>query len=557
MAGPDPGMVVRVAADLTDFERMMAQATAIAAETYQDIAAAAEGAATDQGDVTAAVADSVAAYDKLEAEGVPALRAIDKETEAVGGATDSMAASMTAAGVAIRVVVIAAALVGEALRTAAGWAKDFVVWVGDVSGVTDDATATWAAFKQELGESIAQTGVIKAGYDSLKASILQAFGGDTQAVIRAVTNAVNTIAITAIDVGLVLVEWAGTAARVFGVVKGPIDALTVAINYVVTGFLDGVALMAGAASHLPFVGDDWADVQARVQAYADSWREVRDRTVAQMQADDAMAKGQGAVHAALQTTTDWLVKAKTAMLEANATQHEATAAATAHAAALEKEFAAFDKYQAAHTKYGPEILLQLGQVEKKVQDVGIATAADMDKWAAWESAHTKWGPDLLLKLGTYEKKLIDTTGATDALASSTDVLRSNLKFTADTVADDVTPALDGAERAMLSFSDAMDLVRQGKGTMTGQIPSGPTRRNAFGQPDTDPYGWMWDSWRAQQATWFPNMALADVGNVFQVGAGGATTQNVTVNTVMGDKQEIARIVKEAIADDWRTRGVRA
>jgi len=552
MAGPDPGMVVRVAADISDFERMLGQATAIADAAFQDISAAADGTATDQRDVTAAVADSVAAYDRLEAEGVPALRSLDRETENVGGATDSMTASMTAAGAAIGATIIAAELIGAALRTAAGWAKEFVVWVGDVSGVTDDATAAWEDFKQTLGDSIAQTGVIKAGYDSLKASILQAFGGDTHAAIDRITAAVNAIGIKAVDVALVLVDWAGTAARLFGMVKGPIDALTVAFNYVVTGFLDGVALMAGAASHLPFVGDEWAEVQARISTYADSWREVRDRTVAQMQADDAMTKGQGAVHEALRATTAALVSARDAM--------EAQQTAAAAAAASTQDLATANAGLVEGTGQAVVALYtQNEQLEK------------MDEWNRKIKNSHPFGvlldglTKVLPPLDTVSTKAGDAAAAAfllgDHMSKAAPKL-TGLGQAARDMSDDVrfaTEVVANATQAALSFSDAMDLVQKGQGTMTGQIPTGPTRRNAFGQVDTDPYGWMWDTWRAQQATWFPGMALADVGNVFQVGSGGGstTTQNINVNTVMGDKHEIARLVKEALADDWRSTGVRA
>ena len=310
--------------------------------------------------------------------------------------------------------------------------------------------------------------------------------------------------------------------------------------------------MAGAASHLPFVGAEWADVQTKIGAYADSWRDVRDRTLETMRADDEMAKGQGAVHTALATTKGWLTDMKVAMQE----QEAAAAAATTST----QDLAAANLGLVEGTGQATVALYtQNEQLEK------------MDEWNRKIKNSHPFGvlldglTKVLPPLDTVSTKAGDAAAAAfllgDHMSKAAPKL-TGLGQAAREMSDDVRYAAEvvaNATQAALSFSDAMDLVRTGQGTMTGQIPTGPTRRNAFGQVDTDPYGWMWDTWRAQQATWFPGMALADVGNVFQVGSGGGstTTQTINVNTVMGDKHEIARLVKEALADDWRSTGVRA
>jgi len=45
------------------------------------------------------------------------------------------------------------------------------------------------------------------------------------------------------------------------------------------------------------------------------------------------------------------------------------------------------------------------------------------------------------------------------------------------------------------------------------------------------------------------------GSIVANGAGGASFA-ITVNTVAGDKYEIARVVKQALADEWRSYGGR-
>jgi len=552
MAGSDPGMVVRVAADITDFQRTLQEATAVADATFHEISAAAEGTATDQRDVNAAVTAGVTAYGNLQAEGVPTMHALATETSGAEQETLSLETSLLAAGVAVGV--LGAALIGAGIRQAAEWMKDFSEFVLTSAGVTQDLTDNWKEFKAELATSIQQTGVIKAGYDSLKASILQAFGGDTQGVIAGTTSAVNAIGIKAVDVGMVLVDWAGTAIRLFGMVKGPIDALTVAFNYVVTGFLDGVALMAGAASHLPFVGAEWAEVQTKIGAYADSWREVRDRTLETMRADDEMVKGQGPVHTALATTKGWLTDMKVAMQE----QEAAAAAATTST----QDLAAANLGLVEGT--GEATVALYNQNEQ---------LAKMDDWNRKIKNSHPWG--VLLDGLTKVLPPLDatTTKANDAAAAAflmgDHMSRAAPKLTglgkaAIDMSDDVHFAAEviaDATATTLSWSGAMDLVRQGKGTMTGTIgkPTKPAGMSTmeFQQMQTDPrtweimHGWDWQSPGGTGSTW-------NWLDWQQPGGGGqTTTQNITVNTVMGDKHEIARVVKDALADDWRTTGTRA
>lgn len=441
--------------------------------------------------------------------------------------------------------------------------------------ILQQASVWWADFKKHLGESIERSGVLTAGLRSLKESILAAFGGDEQALIQAVTRFINNVAIAVVDAALVMVEWGKTAASAFGLMKGPIDALTVAINYVVTGFLDGLTKVYEIAAKIPGIGSEYAQTAAQLRTYADSWREVRDRTVEQMHADDEMARGKSRVHDVLNGVTTALVSMKSSMVEASLTTQQATPLTVAHATALDAQttatnataaatrqfnidFAKFNEYQRDHTKYGPEVLISLGQMEKKVQDVGIATDADMRKWHDWEEAHTKRGPEILLGLGTMERKLTDVTKATSDAAGAQEIWNSGLVFSAETIGEELAPAIAKVEQQVLSFSDAMDAVRRGEGTMTGTIgkatkPAGMSEME-FQQMQRDPrtweimHGWDWQSPGGTGSTWAWLDQMAPYPS--------SKTTNINVSTVMGNPNEIARVVKDALASDYRSSGGR-
>jgi hypothetical protein len=128
------------------------------------------------------------------------------------------------------------------------------------------------------------------------------------------------------------------------------------------------------------------------------------------------------------------------------------------------------------------------------------------------------------------------------------------------MSDDVKFAAEVVAKATLSWSEAMDLVRQGQGTMTGQI--GPAQRPP-GISDSE-WALMQNDPRAWEAQHGYDWASTHAGTTGAWSMGGAATtggttvnQSVTVNTVAGDKQAIATVVKDALASDWRSSGVKA
>lgn len=84
--------------------------------------------------------------------------------------------------------------------------------------------------------------------------------------------------------------------------------------------------------------------------------------------------------------------------------------------------------------------------------------------------HQKVLPPLTGLLGNMERKVVE-------LDTSTQALRTNLRFTSQTIAEEMAPAveqvttkMEAAKQAALSWSDAMALVAQGQGSMTATAP---------------------------------------------------------------------------------------
>jgi hypothetical protein len=136
-------------------------------------------------------------------------------------------------------------------------------------------------------------------------------------------------------------------------------------------------------------------------------------------------------------------------------------------------------------------------------------------------------------------------------------MSGDVRFAAETV----ETAAATVQTAALSWSEAMAAVGRGEGTMTGTI--GPAVKPDY-MSNVE-----WDMAQSNPTAWSAiygydwQKGQNSMRNAWSMGSGftGATSgttvnQSVTVNTVAGDKQAIAAVVKDALADDWRTSGVR-
>ena len=175
--------------------------------------------------------------------------------------------------------------------------------------------------------------------------------------------------------------------------------------------------------------------------------------------------------------------------------------------------------------------------------------ADMDEWSR-KIKNTD--PYEYLKQGMT--KTLPPLQAT--AVAMTDVGEKAVKM-----ADDVKFAAEVVQKATLSWSEAMEAVGRGEGTMTGQV--GPATRppgisdQEWALMQNDPrqweliHGFDWDAPHAGTASAW------SMGGAAPAAAGNVQTNHITVNTVAGDKQAIAAVVKDALASDWRSSGVKA
>ena len=181
-----------------------------------------------------------------------------------------------------------------------------------------------------------------------------------------------------------------------------------------------------------------------------------------------------------------------------------------------------------------------------------------------------------------EKQIEDRRRERDAAISAVQEWGQQAVFTLETVQEE---SKETARTLTTSWNDAMDAVRRGQGTMTGSISSpgnvlagkppsqwggiaaemgGVVRFDDYNNPFVDTSGGM----RGSASPSLAHTSYADLekrfGGPFGLSAalmmpftGSGHTTNINVNTVMGDKHEIARVVKDALADDWRSSGQRA
>ena len=502
--GTSPAMVIKVAADIAD-----------AKAAFADVA----GAATDSGET------------------------IQSQFTEISGSAIAMGA-----GIAVMAAEVAGALISMAIDGLQFVADQ--LW--DVIDKAIGATAAFKDFKDELAESIETAGVLKAGLDSLGASLATAFGTDKPGLIRTLTGLINQGAIYVLQFASGLIEVGEVGVRVFGAMKVPLDAIVLAIITVGERFAALNAFLAETAAKLPGVGSAFSGLADTARAGAEQWAGYREEAGRVMQSHIDMAKGQG-------TVLEWTGKVKGAIADATMAMALQQAAAEQAATATQGLADANAGLVEGTGQAAVALYTQNEQLEK------------MDAWSRAIKNNHPFG--VLLDGLTRTKPELEGFGskAADAAAASfllTDHLSKAapkfrelgdaandsagaVKFAAEVIAD--------ASDAALSFSDAMDLVRQGKGTMGGTIgqaskPAGMSNME-FQQMQSDPrtweimHGYDWQSRGGTGSTW----AWLD----WQQPAGrGGNTTNITVNTVAGDKQAIASVVKDALADDWRRQGVK-
>jgi hypothetical protein len=408
--------------------------------------------------------------------------------------------------------------------------------VGEQTAGLDEMVAqaetSWANFKAELGKNISESGVLTTALSTLKTSLMEAFGGDPQTQVQTLTNLFNDGVVAVTELALQVVYFAETLAANFAAAAVPLDKLTLNLSLVVEKFLQWNLTLVETMQAIPGIGTKFDEMAGKAKSSLESVKAWRQEIENSKNSHELAAEGIGTLFTVSQKLKVVLTEVRDATVEANeaakARNETTDYAAIAAGAAAEAEKAA---------------AAALAETNKQL--------ADMDKWSRGIKNNDPWA-----YLGDNFK-----SNTLPALLATPPILKE-VGDSAKGMAEDVRFAAETVQKASVSWTEAMDLVRKGQGTMGGTIGKAV-------KPDTmsdlewqlmqsNPRGWEaqhgydWDS---------PH---AGTTNAWMMGSGftGATSgttvnQSVTVNTVAGDKQAIATVVKDALAADWRSSGVRA
>ena len=477
MAGSNPGMVIKVAADITEAQMALAEVT--------------------------------------------------EATGQVGQAAEETNTSMLALGVGIGV------MAAEAAGALIGLAVDAVQALGrqlwDVIDTALELTDRWHDFKDAVSDSIRESGVLQAGIDALGAALLEAFGGTRAELVRTLATLINRGAIEVLRLLEALIWLGEQGVKGVAALLVPIDAVLFAIAYLAERVVAFETTLVDLAAQVPGIGSKFEGLAESAHEMAAATSAWRDETYNQVQAHQALVRGEGAVFEWSGKVTSAIEAARVAMISQ---QHAADAATTSTTALADANSGLVEGTgEAAVALYNQtEALQKMDDWSRKIKNT--------DPWAYLKEGMTKTLPPLQ----AMPPAMKDVgTAAID-------------------MADDVKFAAEVVQKASLSWSEAMDLVRQGQGTMTGQIGK-PTRPAGMSDSEwalmqSDPrqweliHGFDWDAPNAGTA------AAWSMGGGGTAAAGPSQTNNITVNTVAGDKQAIAAVVKDALASDWRSQGMR-
>jgi len=485
MAGINPGMIIKVAADIR--EALLAMGDVVEAT----------------GEVETSTKDVQKAYDALDV------------------AMGTFAAN--AASELFKLAFDAVAALGQEL-----WGV-----VDAALGLSD----AYGAFKDSISEAIAESGVLKAGLDALETAILHAFGGTKQELVQAIADLIERGAIATLEFAADLITLGEYGARGLAALIIPVDAVLLALAFLGEKLADINVFLAETATQIPGVGDKFQGLAANARDVQATFKGWKDEAYNTMAAHQELVNGGGAF-------LEWTGKAKETVREtAGAMKEQRIAAREAKTGIDELTDANAGLVQGT----GEAVVALYNQTE---------ALREMDDWSR---AIKNTDPYAYLKQG-MERTLppLEQTKVVMAETSMAAIdMSESVRFAAEVVAD----SADVVQQATLSWSAAMDLVRQGQGTMTGTI--GKATKPAYMSESewnlmqTNPTAWQaqhgydWDSPHAGTANaWM-------MGGSTTAAGGTTVNQSVTVNTVAGDKQAIATVVKDALAADWRSSGVRA
>jgi hypothetical protein len=432
-------------------------------------------------------------------------------------------------------------------------------------GVVDAALGVsdaMKAFKGEISDAIRESGVLQAGLESLGTSLLEAFGGSREEAVRTIARLIEQGALKVLDLTSFLIDLGVTGARGIAALIVPIDAVLFVLGELATRLVTFETTLLDLATQVPGVGSKFDGLAAQAHAMAEATRGWTDDTYNQMVAHQALVSGTGPVvetahqaKAAIAAAKDAMVAQRAAADAATTSLHELTDANT------------------GLVMGSGEAVVALYSQNKALED--------MDDW----SRKIKNTDPYSFLLQGLQKTLPPLAQVSNEMLHAGAVMKDTGQHAIDMSAD-VKFAAEVVAKASVTWSEAMDLVRQGQGSMTGQFAGGTSlvgtprgewdakakaaggevRYDSYNNPyiyiaGTNAPGSLWkEPAHMETAVGFGGGSRSDawlMDNLAMPGGSGTTVnQSVTVNTVAGDSQAIARVVKDAIADDWRTSGMR-
>ena len=338
-------------------------------------------------------------------------------------------------------------------------ARAKVLAIGEANNSLGDSLARtgvwWENFKNDLSIAIARSPVLGAALDEIGVAFSAPFGSDSAARVQTMMDRVNRLAMTVVDAGFYVVEFGRIGVRVFGAFVAPLRAVTAAQDYLTERFVAGIATTAELAATIPGVGLAFAGTARSARSAATAWAATREASSRALTSALDMAAGQGVVHGALAKTTETLVRAKAAMVEASlATDASAAALATTQVPALRQStdstedlLVSSDRLLGVFTGLPPVVRSNAASLQ--VYEQGLqAAAADAET-------------------------LVDSMGHVEAALESGLLI---VGAVSDAYTDAGSAAVIAASRAELSWGQTMAAVSHGLGTMTGTVQAAQTER---------------------------------------------------------------------------------
>jgi len=131
------------------------------------------------------------------------------------------------------------------------------------------AETSWTNFRLALGKTIAESETLEAGFSTLKKALVDAFGGNQQALIDAIALAVNKAAIVVVDFARFAIEGARDFNIAWSLVKTVVLGVESGLVNMSAAAAEAYARIAQGATYLPFATEQTRLAAASARTMAD------------------------------------------------------------------------------------------------------------------------------------------------------------------------------------------------------------------------------------------------------------------------------------------------